>query len=218
MPWQAQFRLALADINHKMLFGKKDKKPSDRVLDLKARVDALRAADEATRKKAYTLDHFLEGDDVLTGRSLEDEYTPQGFDASNSNDTGGPVSSPSPDTHFEVNLQAELDKYLQRQAELEGGAAGGAPSAAPSQQPRAEPGSFSFDDIGGRDGDPLRPPPESLSDSAKTWSTDATDWSAPGSAPAASPTPAMDDPSTPAWPSLSEWPSEDDWPPREKAV
>ena len=214
---QAQFRPELADTTHKMLFGKKDKKPSDRVLDLKARVDALRAADEGARKKAYTLEHFLEGDDVLTSRSVDDEYTPQGFDAHTPPESAEQSGPTGPDNHFEVNLQAELDKYLQRQAEMERGNDGGA-SEALASQPRSEPKSLSLDDRWRRDGDPPRAPSESLTDAASAWPSDATDWTAPGSAPPVSPSPAMDDPAAPAWPESSEWPSEGNWPPREEPV
>jgi hypothetical protein len=98
-----------------MLFGKRDKKkPSDRVLDLKARVDALRQADSANRKQPYSLDHFLEGDDVLTGREVKDDYAPerhrQPEHAAGAGPEGGKYD-------FEVDLEAELQKYLKRQEE-----------------------------------------------------------------------------------------------------
>jgi hypothetical protein len=98
-----------------MLFGKRDKKkPSDRVLDLKARVDALRQADSANRKQPYSLDHFLEGDDVLTGREVKDDYAPEPHRQPEH------AAGPAPEGgkyDFEVDLEAELQKYLKRQEE-----------------------------------------------------------------------------------------------------
>ena len=95
-----------------MLFGKRDKKnkQNERVLDLKARVDALRRADETSRGKdappPQSLDHFLSGDDVLTGREVEDNYIPTGFVPTSLED--------------DVDLEAELQKYLKRQEAPDG--------------------------------------------------------------------------------------------------
>ena len=197
-----------------MLFGKKDKKPSDRVLDLKARVDALRAVDEATRKKAYSLEHFLEGDDVLTGRSLEDDYTPQGFDSS----APRAENNAGAEGHVEVNLQAELDKYIQRQADMEHAAEGGAADKSPSPSPEVAPKSRPLESNWGRDGDPLRAPPEPIADGANAWPGEETNWSAPRSSAVEPKAWAIDDAEPPAWPDSLQWPSEEEWPPREKAV
>lgn len=159
----------LAEYYIEMLFGRRKKKPNDRVLDLKARVDALRAADEATRKKPYSLDHFLEGDDVLTGRSQEDDYKPVGFDAS------VPVDEPAadPEHEFEVDLQAELEKYIRRQEELSGaGETSG--SVTPSAPARPQP------DLSFGSG-PSTPSPQRFQpvSEASSWPTDDSAWAPP---------------------------------------
>jgi hypothetical protein len=193
-----------------MLFGKKDKKPSDRVLDLKARVDAMRAADETRRQKPYSLEHFLEGDDVLTGRIVEDDYTPQGFDPAMPRDG----HSSGPEEHFEVNLQAELDKYLQRQAELERASQNERPPEAPQVQPGNETSAWALDDSWRRDRDPLQDSAAAPSESGELWPGEETNWSAPAEPPPAAPDVAA----PPARPDRRQWPSEDDWPSEQTAV
>jgi hypothetical protein len=128
-----------------MFFGKRDKKtPNERVEDLKARVDALRQADQ-TRRRPQSLDQFLEGDDVLTGREVEDNYRPTGFSP------GG--APPNPDA-YEAALAAELEKYLQREAEREALKALPAEAETPrTPAPASEPESLLLDGTWSRDGD-----------------------------------------------------------------
>ena len=189
-----------------MWFGKKDKnKSTERVLDLKARVDALRAADQASRKQPVSLDHFLEGDDVLTGREVEDEYTPSGFDE----------SMPAPDhgSQFEVNLQAELEKYIQRQEESERAEESDGPAQPTTRtQSDSEAGSFILDGTWSRDDKPPQPS-SAAAGSAEARPADKV-WQA-GFEPIVSG--SLDDSQQP-WPASSDWPAEEEWPPREGAV
>ena len=186
-----------------MLFGRKDKnKPSDRVLDLKARVDALRAADQATRKEPVSLDHFLEGDDVLAGRVVEDDYQPSGFDPS--------APSPPAGAHFEANLQAELDKYIQRQQEVERAA-----ESKPASQPKAAPsnedsGSFLLDGTWSRNNAGSTP--------ASSSPAPDTGWPAKGDAWGSSFDTADGSGTQTDWSVGKDWPAEEEWPPREEAV
>ena len=198
-----------------MLFGKKDKnKPNERVLDLKARVDALRAADDAHRKKTYSLDHFLEGDDVLTGREVEDDYKPSGFDPEAPRQDADPAASNS----YEANLQAELDKYIRRQEELEHTAEGQTAPQPRKREPEPENASFLLDGTWSRDDAPPRPTGRATADATDPWPVrDAT-----GSSPTATPSDVAEaapyDGSGSGWPDSSEWPAEEEWPPREEAV
>ena len=185
-----------------MLFGKREKKnqPNERVINLKARVDALRQADEATRSRSYTLDHFLEGDDVLTGREVVDQYTPSGFHAE-----GDPP--PAPSNQHEVDLEAELQKYLLRQEEqTERDPAPEAPR--PVQPPARERGSLVPDSR-----DEFAPPPASQPIAEEP--SPAEDTSSPGDGIANAARSAG--PERP-WPDSKAWPSEEEWPPRDERV
>jgi hypothetical protein len=149
-----------------MLFGKRDKrKPNERVEDLKARVDALRQADEARRAQAYSLDHFLEGDDVLTGREVEDNYEPTGFTA----DEPASVEPDAP-TDYEAALAAELEKYLRRE---EMRARLSQPPVEPKPPTESEPENTSLllDGTWSRDGDRRRP-----SAADRAWHVTGSDW------------------------------------------
>lgn len=177
-----------------MLFGKRRKKndPNERVLNLKARVDALRQADEASRTPEQappqSLDHFLAGDDVLTGREVEDTYDPATRNRSAEQYEG-----------FEVDLEAELQKYLQRQE-------------AQTQEQDGEP--FSFEERPSRLDSTSPSAPTDPPGDRPLWLTPFPEEQPP-SAPR-SPWPESSDA---AWPASKEWPSEDEWPPGdEKAV
>ena len=207
-----RFSPRLPSINT-MLFGRRDKKKSnDRVLDLKARVDALRAVDEASREKPYTLDHFLEGDDVLTGRDLADDYKPTGFDASPPAPSPAAAAATGADDHFEVNLQAELDKYIRRQEELTQAQADDLrPPAAPYAKPREpEASTFVLDGTWDRDPVPMRPAPDTAASPAGEKAS-----STPDSGGGVADPPSAWDTSAPTWPDLTQWPAEEKWPPRE---
>ena len=190
-----------------MLFGRRDKnKSNDRVQELKARVDALRQADEASRKKAYSLDHFLEGDDVLTGRDVEDNYKPTGFS-----------TAEAPASDYETHLAAELEKYLRRE---EARALADETPAEPKvreREPEAqEGGSLLLDGTWSRDADRRN----TLTAADRAWNVagagpasrpeDVTPGSETGSA-------ASEAPASGAF-GLDQWPAEEDWPPREEAV
>jgi hypothetical protein len=197
-----------------MLFGKKDKnKATDRVLDLKARVDALRAADDASRKKAYSLDHFLEGDDVLAGREVEDEYKAQGFEPS----VPGEHAAPAASDPFEANLQAELDKYIRRQAEL--GKADDPPAAHDTPvkpPPHPENTSLILDGTWSRDEAPPPPANRQAVEPSGAWPGEDASWSSPTEP--ASESPAKTEWDDSAWTDSKNWPPEEEWPPHEKAV
>ena len=111
-----------------MLFGKRNKKPDERVLELKARVDALRHADESRREATASLDTFLQGDDVLTGREIEE------YEGSVDMESRMPAGQASPGA--DVDLEAELEKYLQREKERER-LAGSSPEASHTAQEAA---------------------------------------------------------------------------------
>jgi hypothetical protein len=188
-----------------MWFGKKDKnKSNERVLDLKARVDALRAADQASRTQPRSLDHFLEGDDVLTGREVEDEYKPTGFDAAS--------PSPAQPSQFEANLQAELEKYIQRQEESER-VEESDQSAQPLARTQPEAGSFSLEGTWNHDDKPQQPSAGAAAPD-ESWPADMAAWQS-GFEPIV---PEPIDESQAPWPSGSDWPAEEEWPPREEAV
>jgi hypothetical protein len=140
-----------------MLFGKRDKKtPNERVVDLKARVDALRQADQ-TRQGLKSLDQFLEGDDVLTGREVEDHYRPAGLPSG--------TSSGTPASDYEAALAAELQKYLQREEARALHKEVAAEPPAPVPPLPAEPGSLLLDGTWSRDADRRT----DLTDADRAW-------------------------------------------------
>ena len=195
-----------------MLFGRRDKKKSnDRVLDLKARVDKLRQVDQASREpqQTYTLDHFLEGDDVLTGRETKDDYQPappapaKTPEAPESPEESTAAAPEQPNYGFEVDLEAELQKYIKRQEEQAQQDTESAQDDAPSP-PRSESSSLLLDGTWSRDDDVRPPPPRQPS----AW-------------PEQAPAPDL------SWPELStenwagdskDWPPEEEWPPHEEAL
>ncbi len=192
------------------MFGRRDKKKeesNERVLNLKARVDALRHADAASRQpsKPVSFDHFLEGDDVLTGREVEDNYEPTGFAAD---------VDPDGQQHGQtVDLEAELQKYLQRQEEQ--GQHQGQQTHQPPSRPPAQPenssllldGTWSRDDVS-----PPHPPTGALPVNEPSW-TPASDEEPSTDANVQWPS-SFDN----AWPSSKDWPAEEEWPPRDEAV
>jgi hypothetical protein len=180
-----------------MLFGKRNRTSDDRVRELKARVDALRQADEAKREGPRTLDNFLEGDDVLTGREVEDSYQPTPWtDPDGDQELHGNGESPgwgqgdsSAGEAYQVDLEAELAKYLQREQER-AQASGSNLTAVPSAEDTAQPGSAA---TGGE---------EASNPKASEWS-----WQ-----PEAEGTGALE-----KW-NREDWPVEEEWPPRSEAV
>src|SRR5688572_25076789 len=86
-----------------MGFFKRNRQASERVQDLKNRVESLRKVDDAHR--ALTLDDFLAGDDAVTARS--EPRSPM------------PAPAPLPSVADENALEAELQRYLQNQAGVE---------------------------------------------------------------------------------------------------
>ena len=189
-----------------MLFGKRDKrKPDERVADLKARVDALRQADEAKRADTYSLDHFLEGDDVLTGRQSNDVYEPSDLPA------GEPPAQPQPGTgDYEAQLAAELEKYLQREEARAHLAA--SPDVTPDHSQESGPAEGASSRMDGTGPfEPLRRDGLTAADRA---------WQIAGSPPdlpdeERSRTDGEDTESGPH--EFRNWPEEEQWPPRERA-
>jgi len=86
-----------------MGFFRRNKQATERVQDLKNRVESLRKVDDAHR--ALTLDDFLAGDDAVTARS-----EPR---------SAKPVPTPAPSAADENALEAELRRYLQNHVDTE---------------------------------------------------------------------------------------------------
>ena len=194
-----------------MLFGKRDKKrPNERVEDLKARVDALRQADQANRAKPYSLDHFLEGDDVLTGREVEDHYEPSGFSPERA------PSFPEPGTNaYEAALAAELEKYLRREEKR---AVSNEPPAKPEPsgvEPNVpETTSLLLDGTWSRDGDRRN----RVSAADRAWNVvDRTGLPQADDAPPSSESPAPPEAPLADWRDGMQWSTEEELPPREEA-
>ena len=127
---------------------KRKKQATERVQDLKSRVESLRKVDDAHR--ALTLNDFLQGDDTVTARS-EPRYS-------------SPNQTPAPAAPVEDNLEAELQRYLLRQETEE--------ASAPEAEQDAVPVSdWGFDEPVSEASQPMRPisidefPPLSLPDS-----------------------------------------------------
>src|SRR5687768_8147565 len=87
-----------------MGFFKRNRQASERVQDLKNRVESLRKVDDGHRP--LTLDDFLGGDDAVTARS---EPAAPRF-----------APAPEPSVAEENALEAELQRYLQNHVESEG--------------------------------------------------------------------------------------------------
>lgn len=195
-----------------MLFGKRDKKtPNSRVEDLKARVDALRHADQASRTRPPSLDQFLEGDDVLTGREIEDNYQPTGF-------APGTAPSSPPANEYEAALAAELEKYilreeeraLQKQPSPEAATAG-------TEPPPLESTSLLLDGTWSRDAQRRA----NLTAADRAWRTPeqatpapADDGPPPTASSAESPSEAPREQTRDAW----DWRAEDELPPRQETL
>lgn len=187
-----------------MLFGRKDKrKPNERVEDLKARVDAMRQADEARRDRSYSLDHFLAGDDVLTGRDVEDNHETAGMSGE-----AQAAGSDGASDDYEAALAAELEKYLQREQErAQSVQEAGEPALREQEQPPT-PILPPLERGWSRDGDRAGAP----SDADRAWGL--TGAAAPGSPEEGEeqePEPGED------WQEFKNWPAEEDWPPKEQA-
>jgi hypothetical protein len=94
-----------------MFFRKRTKNATERVEDLKARVDSLRHLDETRNARPKSLNDFLSGDDVVTARDPE-------LDASVPEQAGrSQIEDEEPYEEDEVDLEAELERYLARERE-----------------------------------------------------------------------------------------------------
>lgn len=102
-----------------MGFFNRNRQASERVQDLKNRVESLRKVDDAHR--ALTLDDFLAGDDAVTAR-IEPRYAK-------------PAPEPAPSVADENTLEAELQRYLQNHVESEELEAADTVVAAPDFEP-----------------------------------------------------------------------------------
>ena len=106
-----------------MGFFNRNRQASERVQDLKNRVESLRKVDDAHR--ALTLDDFLAGDDAVTAR-IEPRYAK-------------PAPEPAPSVADENALEAELQRYLQNHVESEELEAADTVVAAPDFEPSPVP-------------------------------------------------------------------------------